>query len=74
MDPYDSQPGRDRPVESSTPIYDRLLAEWHAAATRETGRGPAGETPGWRSPVGPGPRRGAAFVPAARAEGERGGR
>lgn len=39
MDPYDSHhaPGHDRLPESSTPIYDRLLAEWQDAARREAG-------------------------------------
>ncbi|MER5552422.1 hypothetical protein ABT001_12170 [Streptomyces sp. NPDC002793] len=37
MDPYDSHhaPGGDRSPESSTPIYDRLLAEWRSARGRE---------------------------------------
>ncbi|MEU0136219.1 hypothetical protein ABZ172_19640 [Streptomyces sp. NPDC006296] len=69
MDPYDSHHarGRDRSPESSTPIYDRLLAEWRDAARREAGHGPADGPP---SPAaGPRGRRGReVFVPAARAE------
>lgn len=70
MDPYDSHhaPGRDRLPESSTPIYDRLLAEWQEAARREAGPGPVGAAPG--PPVTRGSVRGrkGAFVPSARAE------
>ncbi|MFF2732017.1 hypothetical protein ACFVS9_29410 [Streptomyces sp. NPDC058008] len=69
MDPYDSQypPGRDRFSESSTPIYDRLLAEWRDAARRESGPSGAGTS------CPPEPRRSApgretVFVPAARTE------
>lgn len=68
MDPYDSHhaPGHDRLPESSTPIYDRLLAEWQDAARREAG--PVGVSSG--PPHGPGSARGrkGAFVPAARVE------
>ncbi|MFH8758978.1 hypothetical protein [Streptomyces atroolivaceus] len=67
MDPYDSRhrPGRDRLPESSTPIYDRLLAEWSDTARRETGPDPASGPPATRRSA-----RGqeGAFVPAARAE------
>ncbi|MEU8710126.1 hypothetical protein [Streptomyces sp. NPDC048565] len=69
MDPYDSHhaSGRDRLPESSTPIYDRLLAEWRDSARREAGQGPAKASgpPGAR---GSAQGRKGAFVPAARAE------
>lgn len=70
MDPYDSHhaPGRDRLPESSTPIYDRLLAEWRDAARREAGPSRAdtlsGPPANHRSAHG----REGVFVPAARAE------
>ncbi|MGW1814814.1 hypothetical protein ACWCQM_14805 [Streptomyces sp. NPDC002125] len=71
MDPYDSYhpPGGDRLPESSTPIYDRLLAEWREAARREAVRHPGG------TELGPAaaPRRAGAFVPAARTAGGEGG-
>ncbi|KOG82662.1 hypothetical protein ACFV2A_05585 [Streptomyces californicus] len=60
MDPYDSQTPHDgerHPAPTSTPIYDRLVAEWQAAG----GGHPFAEpTP---APV---PRRVVGFVPAAR--------
>ncbi|MEV1045523.1 hypothetical protein [Streptomyces sp. NPDC049916] len=64
MDPYGSQPPHsgEQPAPSSTPIYDRLVAEWRAA-----GRGPdPQETP---EPV----PRGGGFVPAARTPDETAG-
>jgi len=71
MDPYDSRhaPGRDRMPESSTPIYDRLLAEWGDAARREAGPGPADTPSGPPVTRRPARCREGAFVPAARAEG-----
>ncbi|MDF0374928.1 hypothetical protein OM788_004852 [Streptomyces sp. KA12] len=69
MDPYDSHHarGRDRTPESSTPIYDRLLAEWRDAARREAGQDLAGTASG--PPVPPrAPRPREVFVPAARME------
>ncbi|MFE4694141.1 hypothetical protein ACFRH6_29340 [Streptomyces sp. NPDC056749] len=65
MDPYDSHHarGRDRSPESSTPIYDRLLAEWRDAARRE-----AGPDPSAASVTSGAPRGREVFVPAARAE------
>lgn len=58
MDQSDSQrPGsRDRQPESSTPIYDRLLAEWCEA----------NRSPEHGSPVARGRGGGSAFVPAPR--------
>ncbi|WP_124276082.1 hypothetical protein [Streptomyces sp. ADI93-02] len=74
MDPYDSQhaPGHDRLPESSTPIYDRLLAEWQDAARRETGPGPVEASSGPPANRGSAGGRKGAFVPAARAEEGRG--
>ncbi|MCX5417488.1 hypothetical protein [Streptomyces sp. NBC_00059] len=73
MDPYDSYhpPGSDRLPESSTPIYDRLLAEWREAARREAVRHP-GETALGPADAVAAPRRAGAFVPAARTAGEDG--
>ncbi|MFE7748500.1 hypothetical protein [Streptomyces sp. NPDC057428] len=70
MDPYDSHhsPGRDRPPLSPTPIYDRLLAEWHAASRGEAGQGPVDAASGPGSGT-PRRRQDAAFVPAARSAG-----
>ncbi|WP_328906599.1 hypothetical protein OG230_28555 [Streptomyces sp. NBC_00234] len=64
MDQYDSQrpSGGRRPAEDSTPIYDRLFAEWCAA-----GRSVASGAP---SHLVPRPTGG--FVPAARTSGEAG--
>ncbi|MGW8885157.1 hypothetical protein [Streptomyces sp. NPDC055749] len=58
MDQYDSQrpPGGRQPAEDSTPIYDRLFAEWCAAGR---GADPATNP----HPVG-------RLVPAARTSGE----
>ena len=58
MDQFDSQRpwSPDRQPESSTPIYDRLLAEW-----RDGSRDSVRDTP---APLEPG--RWNAFVPAAR--------
>ncbi|MFC9125177.1 hypothetical protein ACFTXO_36015 [Streptomyces sp. NPDC057067] len=74
MDPYDSHhaPGHDRLPESSTPIYDRLLAEWRDAARREAGPGPVEASSGPRGSRGSARGRKGAFVPAARAEEGRG--
>ncbi|MEU1484648.1 hypothetical protein [Streptomyces sp. NPDC005752] len=71
MDPYDSHhaSGRDRLPESSTPIYDRLLAEWRDAERREAGPGRTGTSSGPPVAAGPGRGRVGVFVPAARAEG-----
>ncbi len=68
MDPYDSHhaPGHDRLPESSTPIYDRLLAEWQDAARREAG--PVGVSSGMPAALGSARGRKGAFVPAARVE------
>lgn len=65
MDQYDSQRprSRDRQPESSTPIYDRLLAEWHRES-RDAAR---------EALVVPEPSRRNAFVPAARTAGEEAG-
>ncbi|MER5898346.1 hypothetical protein [Streptomyces sp. NPDC001876] len=70
MDPYDSHhaPGRDRLPESSTPIYDRLLAEWRDAARREAGPSRAGASCGPPTTHRSVPGRERVFVPAARAE------
>lgn len=70
MDPYDSHhpPGSDRLPESSTPIYDRLLAEWREAARREAVRHPEGTALG-PADAAAAPRRAGAFVPAARTAG-----
>ncbi|WP_069169490.1 hypothetical protein [Streptomyces griseus] len=58
MDQYDSQFRRnpDAVPERSTPIYDRLLAEWRVAG-REVGR---------KTSRAPGAERLRVFVPAAR--------
>ncbi|MFJ6854288.1 hypothetical protein ACIQM3_27855 [Streptomyces sp. NPDC091271] len=74
MDPYDSHhaPGRDRLPESSTPIYDRLLAEWQEAARRDAGTAPVDASTGPPVTGGSARRRKAAFVPAARTEEGRG--
>ena len=71
MDPYDSHhaPGRDRLPESSTPIYDRLFAEWQEAARRDARPGPVDASPGPPVTRGSARRRKGAFVPAAREEG-----
>lgn len=57
MDQHDS-----RHPEGSTPIYDRLLADWRAARA----------DPAPEEPEGPGPSRAGGFVPAARSSGEAG--
>ncbi|GAA3006149.1 hypothetical protein Sfulv_49290 [Streptomyces fulvorobeus] len=64
MDQYDSQhpSGGRQPAQDSTPIYDRLFAEWCAAGR---GIGPG-------APSHPAPRPSGGFVPAARASGEAG--
>jgi hypothetical protein len=74
MDPYDSHhvPGRDRLPESSTPIYDRLLAEWREAARRDAGPARVDASPGPPVTHGSSRRRKGTFVPAARAEKGRG--
>ncbi|MEU3227290.1 hypothetical protein ABZ695_29560 [Streptomyces sp. NPDC006976] len=59
MDQHDS-----RHPEGSTPIYDRLLADWRAARA-----GPVAE-----EREVPGPSRAGGFVPAARSSGEAGRR
>ncbi|MEU5716882.1 hypothetical protein AB0G71_14025 [Streptomyces sp. NPDC020403] len=67
MDQYDSQSRRNPEAMPgrSTPIYDRLLAEWHGAG-REVGR---------EVPPAPDTERPGVFVPAARtADGADGGR
>ncbi|MFI5722204.1 hypothetical protein [Streptomyces cyaneofuscatus] len=59
MDPYDSQTSQSAepwPAPGSTPIYDRLVAEWRAAGHDHPRAEPGQE---------PAPRRGG-FVPAAR--------
>ncbi|MET9594950.1 hypothetical protein ABZY45_29095 [Streptomyces sp. NPDC006516] len=68
MDPYDSchPTGRDRLPESSTPIYDRLLAEWREAARRDAARQPGDTASGPGQSGAVTPRRAGAFVPAAR--------
>lgn len=68
MDPYDSYhpTGPDRSPESSTPIYDRLLAEWREAARRDAARPPGDTASGPGEPGSATPRRAGAFVPAAR--------
>ncbi|MFB8117038.1 hypothetical protein ACFQ6U_08755 [Streptomyces sp. NPDC056465] len=67
MDPYDRHhpPGPARLPDSSTPIYDRLLAEWREAARREPGDAASAPPVSGRTVPG---RRGA-FVPAARTAG-----
>ncbi|MFJ8751815.1 hypothetical protein ACIREO_21165 [Streptomyces sp. NPDC102441] len=74
MDPYDRHhaPGHDRLPESSTPIYDRLLAEWQEAARRVAGPGPVDASTGPQVARGSVRGRRGAFVPAARAEERRG--
>ncbi|MFB4421052.1 hypothetical protein C5F59_008155 [Streptomyces sp. QL37] len=74
MDPYDSHhaPGRDRSPESSTPIYDRLLAEWREAARHDAGPGRVDASPGPPVTRGSARDRQGVFVPAARAEEWRG--
>ncbi|MFD8464485.1 hypothetical protein ACFV10_05095 [Streptomyces cyaneofuscatus] len=60
MDPYDSQTSQSAepwPAPGSTPIYDRLVAEWQAAGHDHPSAEPRQE---------PGPRRSGGFVPAAR--------
>ncbi|MEU9361397.1 hypothetical protein AB0D35_25230 [Streptomyces sp. NPDC048301] len=68
MDPYDSHhaSGRDRSPESSTPIYDRLLAEWRGAVEDPGARGEGRE--GATLPVtgGSSPGMDGVFVPHAR--------
>ncbi|MYU01655.1 MULTISPECIES: hypothetical protein [unclassified Streptomyces] len=64
MDPYDSQTSQSRepwPAPGGTPIYDRLLAEWRAAAHSPPVAEPHRE---------PAPRRSGGFVPAARTPDE----
>ncbi|MFJ2088762.1 hypothetical protein ACIOEW_05785 [Streptomyces sp. NPDC087901] len=63
MDQRDSQRRRDphRHPQDSTPIYDRLLAEWQAAA-RGDGAPPGGAETG--------PPDAAGLVPGARVSGE----
>ncbi|MEU9063811.1 hypothetical protein AB0D13_34380 [Streptomyces sp. NPDC048430] len=66
MDQYDSQSRRnaDAAPDRSTPIYDRLLAEWHEA----------GRDVGQKAPRAPDLERAGVFVPAARtADGTDGG-
>nr|WSW66029.1 hypothetical protein OG461_07410 [Streptomyces sp. NBC_00995] len=65
MDQHDSQRRRDphRRPQNGTPIYDRLLAEWQAAAR--------GEDTAPRDKVEPGPPGACGLVPGARASGER---
>ncbi|KPC82913.1 MULTISPECIES: hypothetical protein [Streptomyces] len=71
MDPYDSHhaSGRDRLPESSTPIYDRLLAEWRDAARPEAGASRADRSSGPPEASGSVWGRARTFVPAARTEG-----
>ncbi|MFC8228749.1 hypothetical protein [Streptomyces sp. NPDC057287] len=71
MDPYDSHhpPGRDRLPESSTPIYDRLLAEWQDTRRREPGAWPGDAASAPPVSAGPASGRERAFVPAARTAG-----
>ncbi|MEU2247131.1 hypothetical protein [Streptomyces sp. NPDC019224] len=59
MDQHDS-----RNPHSTTPIYDRLLAEWRAARTE----------PAPTRPATAGPARVGGLVPAARTPDEAGGR
>ena len=68
MDPYDSYhpAGRDRSPESSTPIYDRLLAEWREAARRDAARQPRETASGPGESGAAALRRAGVFVPAAR--------
>ncbi|WP_393062126.1 hypothetical protein [Streptomyces sp. LN549] len=63
MDQYGSQRRRDprRYPQDGTPIYDRLLAEWQAAARGEAASPDAAE---------PGPPDAAGLVPGARISGE----
>ncbi|MER6115349.1 hypothetical protein E6R60_00775 [Streptomyces sp. A0642] len=63
MDQYDSQRRRDphRYPQDGTPIYDRLLAEWQAAARREAAP-PDGAEPGTPCVGG--------LLPGARVSGE----
>ncbi|MCX4680454.1 hypothetical protein OG413_35135 [Streptomyces sp. NBC_01433] len=62
MDQYDRRQPRSgqQPAQDSTPIYDRLVAEWRAA-----GRNPAAAAP-HEPPV----CHGGGFVPAARTSDE----
>jgi hypothetical protein len=71
MDQYDSRGpwSRDGQPESSTPIYDRLLAEWREAA-RSPQRPPGPEC---RAPAPPPGDKVSAYVPAARTAGGTGG-
>ncbi|MFD5874568.1 hypothetical protein [Streptomyces sp. NPDC060322] len=71
MDPYDRhhQPGPARLPESSTPIYDRLLAEWRDAARRRPGSWPGGAASAPPVSGKAEPSRRGAFVPAARTAG-----
>ncbi|MEU9199827.1 hypothetical protein [Streptomyces sp. NPDC048332] len=64
MDQYDSQRRRDpnRYPRNGTPIYDRLLAEWQAAARGDTTQRGDAET---------GPSDACGLVPGARTSGER---
>ncbi|MEU1435239.1 hypothetical protein ABZ438_14220 [Streptomyces sp. NPDC005786] len=63
MDQHDSQRRRDpqRYPQDATPIYDRLLAEWQAAARGATAP-PGGATSG--------PCVAGGLVPGARVSGE----
>ncbi|MFJ8885408.1 hypothetical protein ACIRJR_18645 [Streptomyces sp. NPDC102402] len=71
MDSYDSHHarGRGREPESSTPIYDRLLAEWRDAARREAVSWAEGAAPAPEASGEPSSGRESAFVPAARTAG-----
>ncbi|MEV3933084.1 MULTISPECIES: hypothetical protein [unclassified Streptomyces] len=72
MDSYDSHhpPGRGRSPESSTPIYDRLLAEWRDAVRRDEAPWAQGATSDPAASGSPAPGREGAFVPAARTAGD----
>ncbi|MEE1796100.1 hypothetical protein PUR28_35875 [Streptomyces sp. BE308] len=65
MDQYDRRQPRSgqQPAQDSTPIYDRLVAEWRAA----------GRSPGADASHQPAESRGGRFVPAARTSGEAAG-
>ncbi|WP_329234555.1 hypothetical protein OHB07_30375 [Streptomyces sp. NBC_00111] len=71
MDPYDRhhQPGPARLPESSTPIYDRLLAEWRDAARSEPEWRPRGAEAASQTPGRAVSDRRGVFVPAARTAG-----
>ncbi|WUP96577.1 hypothetical protein OHT52_03610 [Streptomyces sp. NBC_00247] len=53
MDQYDSQnpPHGQRPAESDTPIFDRLLAEWQAAKRLPGPTDPVAAVAGYRVPA-----------------------